>query len=231
MGYQLGEEPRLIYLLTFIGNTTMSNETPVITVDGLLQEACIASGTMTTKTKEAAKLAAAELDAKISSLAERVKAVVAAHAKGYADNHNVKAIFSDTLWLLAVPNAKVESKIANEATPKIFTAAQSIDLPKHQLRDAAKQVRESVGAARVSGGGTKAKAVPAPAPLTNDTFYSVLESKLRDAGELAKVVQALENAGYSVIKKGKKVAPVVAAPKEVSVQSLLKDKILAAASV
>lgn len=177
--------------------------TPVVTVDSLLSEACAAGQTMLAKSKEAAKLAAAELDPSIKNVADRVKKVVEAHATAYSGNHNVKAIFSDALWLLAVPAAIVESQIKGEKTPKQFKAADSLDLPKHAMKDAAKQVREQNGAARAPGGGAKAKAAT-PAPVAVNTFFDDLAVKIKDAGEFAKIVAVLELAGYVVTKRGAK---------------------------
>lgn len=195
--------------------TAAKAETKPNAVDVLIREAGEAGNTMYAKAREAAKVAAsAELPAlSLKPIAEQVAFIVGAHKAAFdAAGHNVKAIFSDALWLLAAPKAEtVEIKVAGtpDNKPHQVKAAEALDGPKHQMRDAAKQVREAHGAARATGGGRKAEAKGAPANVAEaspvNTWYDTLAVKLADPGEFAKIVAVLERAGYVVTKKGKQV--------------------------
>lgn len=123
-------------------------------VDQLILKAGKAAASMTALTIEAAKLAAAELDAG-KPLADRIALVMAAHATAFVTaGHNVKAIFSDALTLLAAGTEKVQVPSFDAAGKKVANvtqavdAASAVDLSKHTMRDAAKQVREHAGIGR-----------------------------------------------------------------------------------
>lgn len=192
-------------------NNAPEVKTPESAVDTLIREAGEAGTTMYTKAREAAKLAATELP-KGKPIADAVAAVVAAHKTAFAAaGHNVKAIFTDALWLLAAPATEtVEIKVAGtpDNKPHNVKAADAVDQSKHNMRAAASQVREAHGAARAKGGGAKPAATlpvnaTAQAAIDSAVFFSELARRIADAGDLAKIVAALETAGYVVSKKGK----------------------------
>ena len=183
-------------------------------VIALLVEACTAGATMLGKTKEAAKAAAPELD--------KTKTAIEAHAalmakyKGDLTDHNVRAIFSDALWLLAVSGVQVmvptvtkgEAKKNGETKTEIpVAAADALDYSKHTMRDAAKQVRESLGVSRATGGGRKAEtpaATASPAaPVAPAKVAVDYVACFADAGEVTRAIAALELLGYKVTKAGK----------------------------
>lgn len=126
----------------------------LLSVKRALESAIEASNTMFSATVDAAQKAAPQLDAKLP-LGERVKAVVDLYQPVYGSNHNVKAIFADSLMLLAEPTTPVsfEETTKGEDGKRVkqevhTTAGDAVKLPKHKLREAAKQVRQDNGLGR-----------------------------------------------------------------------------------
>lgn len=117
-----------------------------------IQQATTLSNSVYDATREAAKLAAAQLDDSVSIKA-RVDSVVALYADELAECHNVRANFSAMLLLLAAGSQPVS--ITTKAGDLHTTAADAVMLPKNQMRDAAKEVREANGIGRKVGGGRK----------------------------------------------------------------------------
>lgn len=222
-------------------------------IDQLIHEAGIAGGTMVDKTREAAKLAAAELDASIADVAARIKAVVDKHSIAFTkcgtNAHNIKALFSDTLWLLAVPAATVENQIKVAGAPKgqktieQVAAVDAVELSKDKIRECAKQVREQTGNSTARTGRTPAQTTTVVSTAKQaetssvNTWFDTLAVKIADPGEFAKIVAVLELAGYSVTKKNVKMVPAskaenAPAPALAAQLAAAKpaDKILAAAA-
>lgn len=184
-------------------------------VGTLINEAGQAAASMLQKCKDAAKLAAAQLDAK-KPLAARIAEVVALYADDFkAAGHNVKSLFTDALTLHAAEAAPVmvsvigkDGKKQDEAT----TAAKAVELSKHNMRDAAKQVREQNGMARKAGAGRKA-ATPKPAAANAaevkteaDAFAAWLDNLdeyLKDAVYHPRIVARLIESGYVLNKAAK----------------------------
>ena len=190
-------------------------------VGTLLAEAATAQGTMLAKTREAARLAAAALDP-AQPVKERIAAVVSAYAADFKNaGHNIKSIFVDALTLLACADTDVAVKVvAKGGTAETYVkAGEAVDMSKHNLKDAAKQVRDAHGMARKSGGGAKPKTPTAPsAPdmLHVDAFSNwldMLPEYLNDSVYHGKLVAALIGQGYSLNKaaKGKVVKGVASA--------------------
>lgn len=179
------------------------------TVDSLILAAGKAGDTMLAKVREAARLAAAELDTS-KPLADRIAAVMTAHADAFKTaGHNVRALFSDALTLLACPFDKVEiTGPKNSVTTP--SAAESVDLPKHAMREAAKQVRAQHGMGRKT---TPKAAAPAPAKQsTADEFRNTLADlaeHIKDAANVSALVRFFDAAGYVLAPK----AATVQAPK------------------
>lgn len=187
-------------------------------VGTLINEAGQAAASMLQKCKDAASKAAAQLDAK-KPLGERIAAVVALYADDFkAAGHNVKSLFTDALTLHAASAAPVmvqvigkDGKKADEAT----TAAKAVDLSKHNMRDAAKQVREQNGLGRKAGAGRKAATPKTPtatmpaAPdmkTEADAFSAWLDNLpeyLQDAVYHPRIVARLIESGYTLQKAAK----------------------------
>ena len=193
-----------------------------VNVGKLIAAAAKAAGTMLAKTKEAAKLAALQLNPEEADVMARVDAVCKLYAEDFAAaGHNIRAIFKDALLLLALPETPVS--VAQGKTEIHATAAQFVDASKHAMRAAAKEVRDSIGAGRKSGGGRKAaapkQATPAAPAVPQDVvtrsevdaFSAWLDAApdyLSDAVYLPKIQARLAEAGWTIGKavKGRKVA-------------------------
>ena len=194
-------------------------------VGTLINEAGQAAASMLQKCKDAASKAAAQLDPK-KPLAARIADVVALYADDFkAAGHNVKSLFTDALTLHAASAAPVmvqvigkDGKKADEAT----TAAHAVEMSKHNMRDAAKQVREQNGMSRKAGAGRKAAAKPAAAPAASESkteteafnaWLDNLPEYLGDAVYHPRIVARLIEHGYTLGKatKGTKIAGKAAA--------------------
>lgn len=198
---------------------TAKNATPATPVETLTRDDAVvkcliaankAGKTMLDQTREAAKKAAAQLDP-AKPLKDRLAAVMSAYSAELSQNHNVKAIFSDSLTLLACGQTDVAVKVTGKdgkATDDYVKAAQAVDMSKHNLRDAAKQVREAHGMARAKAANPKAKAA-APAAVTKgevDKFSAWLDDMpayLGDAVYHPRLVAALIEAGWTLTKATK----------------------------
>ena len=183
-------------------------------VGTLLAEAATAQGTMLAKTREAARLASFALDAALP-VKERIAAVVSAYAADFKNaGHNIKSIFVDALTLLACADTDVAVKVAAKGgTAETYVkAGEAVDMSKHNLKDAAKQVRDAHGMARKTGGGAKPKTTTAPtAPSAPDMLHvdafsnwlDMLPEYLNDSVYHGKLVAALIGQGYSLNKAAK----------------------------
>ena len=182
------------------------------TVAALIAQAGKAASTLTNKAREGARLASAQLNP-ATPLKERIAEVVAAYAGDFkAAGHNVRAIFVDALTLLACANTDVAVKIpAKGGSAETYVkAGEAVDMSKHNLKDAAKQVREAHGMARKAGGGAKPKAAPkvqaAPDMHHIDAFSNwldVLPEYLQDSVFHGKIVAALIAEGYTLNRAAK----------------------------
>lgn len=183
-------------------------------VGSLILEAGAAATTMLAKAREAAKLAAVQLDGS-KPIADRIAAVAAVYKADFeAAGHNVRALFVDALTILAAAQCPVsvrtmgkDGKLADQQ----ITAGEAVDLSKHAMRDAAKQVRETHGFGRKTGGGRKPAAKPAAPvaqPATVDktevdafsAWLDNLEEYLKDAVYHPRIVARLIECGYSLNK-------------------------------
>ena len=178
---------------------------------------------MLAKCKEAAAAAAKQLDA-AKPIAERIDAVMSLYAADFtAAGHNVKALFKDALTLHAAGQTPVLVSVIGKDGKKQdekCTALEAVNASKHNMRDAAKQVRELNNMGRASGGGRKAK-TPATAGLPAapdmavtasdvDAFSAWLDNLteyLTDTVYHQKIVARLSESGYIISKaaQGRKV--------------------------
>jgi hypothetical protein len=184
----------------------------------LINEAGQAAQSMLTKCKEAAQKAAGQLDA-AKPMGERIAAVVSLYAADFtAAGHNVKALFVDALTLHAAAQCPVMVNTIGKDGKKVdtpVTAGEAVSMPKHAMRDAAKQVREAHGIGRKTGGGRTKKpaAVTPAAPAAPDMVktetdkFSVwlddLEGYFKDSVFHPRIVAHLITLGYSVNKAAK----------------------------
>ena len=190
--------------------------TRIAAVGTLINEAAQAGNTMLAKCKEAAAEAAKQLDPK-KPIGERIEDVVALYADDFkAAGHNIKALFKDALTLHAAQSAPIMMQVIGKDGKKQdepTTAAAALESSKHNMRDAAKQVREQNGLGRKAGAGRKAAAKPAatlpaaPDMKTEaDAFTAWLDNLpeyLSDAVYHPKIVARLIENGYTLTKAAK----------------------------
>ena len=187
---------------------------PIADAMAALNKAAKAATNMLTFCRQAADMAASQLDM-AEEPKSRVQTVVTIYNPAFVGvDANVKQNFVAFLTLHAFPDAPVTTtaKVDDEKIDIHSTAAEILAKPvsKHTLRDVAKQVREHAGTARKPGGGTKPKAAVNTAPQASDmdafsAWLDNLEEYLSDSVYHGKVVARLIEAGYTLGKatKGK----------------------------
>jgi hypothetical protein len=153
----------------------------------LILKAGEAATSMLALCKEAGKAAAAQLNP-ATPMGQRIADVVALYSADFATaGHNVKALFVDALTLHAAAQTPVTVKamVNGKSTDVHVTAAEAAAMPKHAMRDAAKQVREAIGTARKVSAKKPAAAKMPVAPAAPDMTVT--------AGEIDGFSQWLEN--------------------------------------
>lgn len=184
-------------------------------VGTLINKAGKAAGTMLQCCKDAAAKAAAQLNPE-TPIAGRIAAVVSLYAEDFkAAGHNVKSLFVDALTLHAAAQTPVTVDVVSKdgkKEEKHITAADAVAMPKHAMRDAAKQVREANGMGRktapkqVTPKAATPKAAPAPDMQEVDAFSAWLDNLpeyLADAVYHPKIVARLIENGYTLNKAAK----------------------------
>lgn len=142
----------------------------------LILKAGEAAATMLESCKQAAAIAAAQLNP-ATPVGQRIADVVALYSADFtAAGHNVRALFVDALTLHAAAQTPVTvSAIVDGKKADVHvTAADAVNMPKHAMRDAAKQVREAIGTARKPAAKKAAPKMPA-APAAPDMTVTASE--------------------------------------------------------
>ena len=179
----------------------------------LINEAGQAASTLLSKAKEAAQGAAAQLDP-AKPVKARIDAVVSLYAVDFAAaGANVKALFVDALTLHAAAQTPVAVRAMGKdgkMEDQHVTAGDAVNMAKHAMRDAAKQVREALGIGRKAGGGRKAAtpkaASTAPTATAVDAFSEWLDhlpEYLEDQVFHAKIQACLITSGWTIAKAAK----------------------------
>lgn len=180
----------------------------------LILKAGKAAASMLTLCKEAAAIAAKQLNP-AAEVPARIGAVVALYAADFAEaGHNVKSLFVDALVLHACAQTPVTvtGMVDGKKTEIHTTAAAAVTMPKHAMKDAAKQAREANGMGRKTGAGAKPKAAAAAAAPAAVTMSEVdgfsqwlnnLEPYFSDAVFHGKIVARMIELGYTVNKAAK----------------------------
>jgi hypothetical protein len=184
----------------------------------LILKAGKAAASMLQLCKEAGKAASAQLNP-ATPIGQRIADVVALYSDDFKTaGHNVKALFVDALTLHAAAQTPVTvSAIVDGKKADVHvTAAEAAAMPKHAMREAAKQVRESIGTARKVSAKKPAAKMPAAAPAPDMTVTATeidgfsqwlanLDAYFTDAVFHQKIVARLIDCGYVVTKatKGK----------------------------
>ena len=133
----------------------MSNQKLLKTVSTLLNDACEASRSVLACCKQAAFEAKKQLDKSIECPQKRTAQVVSLYREVYGNDNNVKANFSDALFLYALGDMPIsfESTRGSEIHTTAEKAAEN--LSKHDMKKAAKEARDDLGVGRRAGGGRK----------------------------------------------------------------------------
>lgn len=133
----------------------MSNQKLLKTVSTLLNDACEASRSVLACCKQAAFEAKKQLDKGIECPQKRTAQVVSLYREVYGNDNNVKANFSDALFLYALGDMPIsfESTRGSEIHTTAEKAAEN--LSKHDMKKAAKEARDDLGVGRRAGGGRK----------------------------------------------------------------------------
>ena len=143
----------------------------------LILKAGEAAATMLQSCKEAATIAAAQLNP-VTPIGQRIADVVALYSADFTTaGHNVRALFVDALTLQAAAQTPVTVKamVNGKAQDVHTTAGEAAAMPKHAMREAAKQVRESIGTARKTTTKTKPAAKMPAAPAAPDMTVTASE--------------------------------------------------------
>jgi hypothetical protein len=183
----------------------------------LILKAGKAAASMLQLCKEAGKAASAQLNP-ATPIGQRIADVVALYADDFKTaGHNVKALFVDALTLHAAAQTPVTvSAIVDGKKADVHvTAAEAAAMPKHAMREAAKQVREAIGTARKVSAKKPAAKMPAAAPAPDmvtvtateidgfSQWLANLDAYFTDAVFHQKIVARLIDCGYVVTKATK----------------------------
>ena len=196
--------------------TTIANtETRDADVGLLIKQAGKAADSMLQKCKEAAKKASEQLNPSLP-LAQRIESVVLLYTEDFKQaGHNVKALFKDALTLHAAAQTPVSVEVIGKDGKKAeeqTTAEKATSLPKHAMREAAKQVREAHNMAR-----KPAKKKPASAVTKTETaktdiktesdqfseWLGQIDDYLKDSVFHQRIVAHLIGLGYNLGKAAK----------------------------
>jgi hypothetical protein len=184
----------------------------------LILKAGKAAATMLQSCKEAAAIAAKQLNPELP-MGERLDTVVSLYAADFtAAGHNVKALFKDALTLHAAGQTPVTVSAVGKDGKKEdlhITALAAAMMPKHAMKDAAKQVREANGLSRKTSTKTKTVKMPAAPDMTVtaseidgfSAWLENLEAYLTDVVFHQKIVARAIDCGFVITKatKGTKV--------------------------
>jgi hypothetical protein len=193
----------------------------VAEVTTLILDAGKAASTMLSCCKDAAKIASKQLDATLA-LAPRIAQVTALYAEEFKTaGHNVKSLFVDALTLHAAETCAISIETIGTDGKRVetqTTAGAAVDLPKHAMREAAKQVREVHGMGRKRAEKTAAnpvalQAAPDIIKTETDRFSDWLDQSdafITDSVFHAKIVAHFITLGFSLNKavKGRKIVGV-----------------------
>ena len=193
-------------------------------VSSLILSAGKAAMSMLSYCKQAADIAAKQLDPKLG-MATRIAQVTALYADEFKTaGHNVKSLFVDALTLYAADQCPISIETIGKDGKKVetqTTASSAVALPKHAMREAAKQVREvhNMGRKRAekpAANPTALQTAPAAPDMTKaiksetDRFSDWLaesDAFITDSVFHAKIVAHFITLGFSLNKavKGKKI--------------------------
>ena len=194
--------------------TTTTAATPAVVT--LINAAGKAAGTMYSKTLEAAKLAASELDGG-KPMAARISEVVTRYGDTFkalkTNGNNVRSIFVDALTLHACSGDQV-TIVSSDKSQQTLSASKAVaTLAKNPMREAAKQVRElhDMGRKTKPKETTPAKPAIDTAGLQRETLAEVADH-MSSPDFVAKLIALLDVAGYVMAPRAKLANKIKATP-------------------
>jgi hypothetical protein len=180
-------------------------------VSTAILEAGEAMGTVLAKCQYAAKIASTTANPAGLKLKDHLETIMVLYKEDLDKaGHNVKALFKDALTLCLAPATPVSLEIiqGGKKVETHKTALEAVDMPKHAMQEAAKQVREANGMARATGGGRKpVQPTTAPAqatPEAKDAAFSAwlanLPVYLKDVETAKQITGKLNELGLKLQK-------------------------------
>ena len=168
-------------------------------VVALIKSAVKASSSMLAKCKQAAKEAGGQLDTALP-LKERIDAVVLAYSVAISGEANIKANFKDALTLIACAQSPVtfENRKGEEVHT---TAADAIDLNRHDMKSAAKAVRADNGIGRKTAERSPKTPTAGPVDAVNhESVMRIVASNLFAADDafIKALVQTCADNGWTL---------------------------------
>ena len=182
----------------------MSTFTPNAQVVASIQEAVNSAQSVYASLRWAAEFASAELDHD-KACGEAVKEVRNNYSEFFAGDHNLQAVFTDFLTLHYAGDAaiSIERKAGGEVSEHHTTAEQAVNLPKHDMRKAAKEVREMEGEGRKAGGGRAPRAPEGKSGKVHNlttSAKSAIENLLKSEAGIQALREILKANGYQLRK-------------------------------
>lgn len=172
-----------------------------------IEEAVATSHSVYGSLRLAAQFAAPELDTD-KPVGEAVREVRTNYSEYFAGDHNLQAVFTDFLTLHYAADTAVsfERKRGKEVEEVHTTAEQAIELSKHEMRKAAKEVREAEGEGRKSGGGRTPRTPTAKSGTAKNlttSAASAIENLLKSEAGIQALRELLKAKGYQLRKVAK----------------------------
>ena len=173
-----------------------------------IEEAVATSHSVYGSLRLAAQFAAPELDTD-KPVGEAVREVRTNYSEYFAGDHNLQAVFTDFLTLHYAADTAVSferKRGKNEVEEVHTTAEQAIELSKHEMRKAAKEVREAEGEGRKSGGGRTPRTPTAKSGTAKNlttSAASAIENLLKSEAGIQALRELLKAKGYQLRKVAK----------------------------
>lgn len=187
---------------------TNVTHTPNALVVESIKEAVQVANSVYASLRSAAAFAAVELDIS-KPLREAVKEVRDNYSEYFDGDHNLQAVFSDFLTLHYAYDTPVsiERKRGKGEVEEVHTTAnEAIHLSKHDMREAAREVRAANGAGRKEGGGRTPRTPAAkgsPAKNLTTSAKSCIENLLKSDAGVQALREILKEQGYRLSKVSK----------------------------
>lgn len=163
-----------------------------------INAAVTADATTYQHTRNAATLAADQINT-LLPMDEAINPIMECYREVFGSNHNIKANFKDMLVchygadvLISIPATKTEGELHTKA-------GEAIQLSRHKMKAAAKQVRADAGEGRAAGGGRAPQPNSEGAGTVVDFAVTLTDLMARPEG-VEKIKSLLHGLGYGLRK-------------------------------